>query len=59
MTYYTEIRKSIGENERRSFERVTLLRKKIGTRIIEIIKDEKDADETVHKRATKKIIGFR
>ena len=54
MTYYIENRKSSEENEKRSFGRETLLRKN-GTRRIGKLKGEKDADETAHKRATRKI----
>ena len=55
MTYYIENRKSSEENEKRSFGRAMLLRKKNGTRRIGKLKGEKDADETAHKRATRKI----
>ena len=44
MTYYIENRKSIEENEKRSFGRATLLEKN-GTRRIGKLKNEKNADE--------------
>ena len=53
MTYYIENRKSSEENEKRSFGRATLLRKKRNTENWKV-KGQKDADETVHKRATRK-----
>ena len=56
MTYYIGNRKSSGKNEKRSFGRATLLKK--GIRRTENLKDKKDAHETVHKRATRKIIGI-
>ena len=55
MTYYIENRKSSEENEKQSFGRATFLRKKNGKRRIGMLKGEKDADETAHKRATRKI----
>ena len=54
MTYFFEIRKQSKENEKRNFGRATLL-KKNGTWRIEKLKDEKDADEMVIKRATRKL----
>ena len=48
------------ENEKRSFGRATLLRrKKIVTRKTKERKDEKDAGKTVHKRSTREIMGIR
>ena len=52
MTYYIEIQESSGSKPKRSFGRATLM--KNGTRRIEKLKDQNDADETVHKRATSK-----
>ena len=53
MTYYIENRNADGENEKQSWES-DVIEEKNGTRRIEKLKDEKDADETVHKRATRK-----
>ena len=57
MTYYTEIWKS---RQKKTKSEVLGERRywKKGIRRTENLKDKKDAHETVHKRATKKIIGI-
>ena len=57
MTYYTEIRKSSVRIRKAKFWESDVIEKKNETRRIEKLKDEKDADGTVHKRATKKNYG--
>ena len=56
MTNYIENRKKSEENGNRSFGRATLLEKN-GTRRIEKLNEERDADKMVHNRATRKIMG--
>ena len=53
MTYYIEIPKSSGIKRKAKFWESDVTEKN-GTWRIEKLKDEKDADKTVHKRATRK-----
>ena len=59
MTYYTEIQKSSGRKRKAKFWESDVIGKKNETRRIGKLKGEKDADETVRKRTTRKIIGIR
>ena len=52
MTYYNEIRKSSRKRKAKTWESDVL--EKNGTRRIEKIKDEKDADETAQKPSDEK-----
>ena len=56
MTNYIEIRKSSVRKRKKKFWESDVIEKN-GTRRIEKLKDEKGADETLHKRATREISG--
>ena len=49
MTYYTEIQKRRRRKRKAKSWESDVIEKKNGTRRNEKLKDEKDADETVHK----------
>ena len=53
-TYYIKIQKRRRRKRKAKSWESDVIEKKTGTRRIEKLKDEKDEDETVHKRATKK-----
>ena len=57
-TYYIKIQKRRRRKRKAKSRESDVIEKKNGTRRIEKLKDEKDADETVHKRATKKNINI-
>ena len=59
MTYYIENRKSSEENEKRSFGRATLLKKKRKTENCKVEERKERGRKTVYKRATKNIMGIR